>query len=133
MMVSPELISASNAPSANPLNTCEMKLGQLTMRGNHTALRKGGPWHCPFEKKWRRRLHEPPRRPGSCSALGRLAEMAAERIRLLHQALARDDFDHVVVIFLALHVFLHLALDDDDGADALVVFGAVMHLADGGG
>jgi hypothetical protein len=30
-MVSPELISASKAPSAKPLNTCEMKFGQLIM------------------------------------------------------------------------------------------------------
>jgi hypothetical protein len=30
-MVKPELISASRAPSAKPLNNCETKLGQLIM------------------------------------------------------------------------------------------------------
>ena len=38
MMVSPELISASNAPSASPLNSCEMKFGQLIMNGKSQDL-----------------------------------------------------------------------------------------------
>ena len=32
MIVSPELISASSAPDASPLNNCETKLGQVIMR-----------------------------------------------------------------------------------------------------
>ena len=44
MMVSPELISASKAPSANPLNTCEMKFGQLIMKCNHGAWLQ--PYHA---------------------------------------------------------------------------------------
>jgi hypothetical protein len=32
MIVKPELISASSAPSARPLNNWEMKLGQLIMK-----------------------------------------------------------------------------------------------------
>jgi hypothetical protein len=36
-MVSPELISASKAPSASPLNNCAIKLGQLIMKSNRRA------------------------------------------------------------------------------------------------
>jgi hypothetical protein len=37
MMVKPELMSASKAPSARPLKTCEMKFGQLIMIDNRCA------------------------------------------------------------------------------------------------
>src|SRR6476620_6876552 len=35
MIVRPELISASSAPCASPLNNCERKLGQLIIAGSH--------------------------------------------------------------------------------------------------
>src|ERR1700758_3175991 len=54
------------------------------------------------------------------------AEGAAECVGLLHQALAGHDLDDVVVVLLVLHVLFHLALDDDDRADALVIFGTIM-------
>src|ERR1044071_2282363 len=104
MIVSPELMSASSAPSARPLKTCEKKLAQVNNARTLSILSQ-------------------PR-----SAV--VAELAAERVRLLHQALARDDLDHVVEVLLALHVLLHLAADDDDGADALVVLRTVLHVAE---
>src|SRR6185503_9594510 len=105
MIVSPELMSASSAPSARPLKTCEKKLAQVNNCGLLQSLFRRG-------------------------RSGVVAELAAERVRLLHHAGTRDDFDHVVVVLLALHVLLHLALDDDHGPDALVVLGAIVHVAD---
>src|SRR3954454_20802940 len=64
---------------------------------------------------------------------GVVAKITAEGVRLLHQALARDDLDDVVIVLLVLHVLLLLALHDDDGADGLMVLLAVMHVADKGG
>ncbi len=61
------------------------------------------------------------------------AEAAAERVRLLHQAFARNDLDDVVIVLLVLHVLFHLALGDDDWTDALMVFLAVVHVTDKGG
>src|SRR6185312_17221985 len=58
------------------------------------------------------------------------AEVAAERVGLLHQAFAGDDLDHLVVVLLVLHVLLHLALHDDDRTDALVIFRTIVHVAD---
>src|SRR5690348_13286289 len=104
MMVSPELMSASSAPSARPLKTCEKKLAQVNNARDSQSF--------------------------SQSQSGVVAELAAERVRLLHQAGARDDFHDVVVILLALHVLLHLALHDDQRADALVLFGTIVHGAD---
>src|SRR6185312_5310724 len=104
MIVSPELMSASSAPSARPLKTCEKKLAQVNNAGTPQSL--------------------------SQDRSGVVAELAAERVRLLHQAGARDDLDDVVVVLLALHVLLHLALHDDHRADALVVFGTIVHVAD---
>src|SRR5205085_3946300 len=113
MMVSPELISASKAPSASPLNTCEMKLGQLIMNGNHSGSVKRQTRLMPVREKKALRASTPAA-PRFMSGSGGIAQIAAERIRLLHQAFARHDLDHVVVVFLALHVLLQLALDDDD-------------------
>src|SRR3569833_1834211 len=104
MIVSPELMSASSAPSARPLKTCEKKLAQVNNAGTSQSL--------------------------SQRQSGVVAKLAAEGIRLLHQRVGRDDLDDDEEIFLALHVLLHLALHDDHRADALVVFGAVMHVAD---
>src|SRR5690349_14958488 len=104
MIVSPELMSASSAPSARPLKTCEKKLAQVNNAG-------------PYEFLSQRRS-------------GVVAELAAERVRLLHQVVGRDDLDHLVVVLLALHILLHLAPDDDHGPDALVVLRAIVHIAD---
>src|SRR6476659_3571305 len=113
MMVSPELISASNAPSASPLNTCEMKLGQLIMNGNHSGSVKRQTRIIARPRKNGAAGSQSPAAPRFMSGSGGTAEIAAERVGLLHQAFARHDLDHVVVVFLALHVLLHLALDDD--------------------
>src|SRR6478672_6953619 len=75
-------------------------------------------WKCHLRRLRRRRLVR--------SAIG--AEIAAERIRLLHQRLARDDFENLPEVFLVLHRLRILAADDDDRTDALVVFGAIMHV-----
>src|SRR5690349_16777482 len=104
MIVSPELMSASSAPSARPLKTCEKKLAQVN--------------NADFPNPFRRRRS------------GVVAQFAAEGVGLLHQAGAGNHFDDVVVVFLALHVLLHLALDDEHRADALVILGAIVHVAD---
>src|SRR6185312_11381932 len=54
----------------------------------------------------------------------------AERIRLLHQPLTGDDFDDIPVVFLVLHVRGLLAANDDDRANALVIFLAVVDFTD---
>src|SRR6185312_9841242 len=129
MMVSPELISASKAPSANPLKTCETKFGQLIMKCDHRAWISTISCNPAYgRKKWRRGLPDAAA-PWLLCRLGVVAEVAAKRVRLLHQALAGNDFNHVVIVFLVLHVLLQLALDDDDRANALVVFLAVVHVA----
>src|SRR6476646_11694304 len=129
MMVRPEEISANNAPSANPLKTCETKLGQLIMKGNHkqkvidrTHLKRIRTKSAPQAMNCLRRAR-------FLNRSGIIAELAAEGIRRLHQILARDDFDDVVVVFLALHVLLLLTLDDDHRTDALMIFLAIMHVA----
>src|SRR5678810_319287 len=104
MIVSPELMSASSAPSARPLKSCEKKLAQVNT-GDLSQL-------------------------FSQDLSGVLAELAAELVGLLHQAGARDDLHNVVEILLALHLLLHLALDDDHRPDELVIFGAVVRVAD---
>src|SRR4051812_26059065 len=99
MIVSPELISASNAPCASPLNSCDRKLGQVIM-----AVKKGT----------RQSARSPAAAPFRCGGgSGVRAEVAAERVRLLHQARARDDVHHFPVVFLVLHVLGRLASDDD--------------------
>src|ERR1700733_5946367 len=67
-----------------------------------------------------------PATPGLGCRLGIVAELAAESVRLLHQARTGHDVYHLVEIFLALHVLVHLALDDDDGADTLMLFLAIV-------
>src|SRR5215475_13934261 len=132
MMVRPELISASSAPSASPLNSWEMKFGQLIMKdvqnpefADRVARRR-------IKKDAAASLRLPAASKFSaCSSV--VAEIAAECVGFLHQALAGDDLDDLVIIFLVLHVLFHLALHDDDRTDALVIFLAVMHIADEGG
>src|SRR5690349_10832268 len=113
MMVKPELMSASNAPSASPLKSCETRLGQLIMMGDRGFRRMKSRDTKKADAVGRRclRRHE-------VLGSGIVAEVTAEGVRLLHQAVAGDDIDDVVVIFLILHVLLHLAFDDDDGTDA---------------
>src|SRR6185312_15867708 len=61
-----------------------------------------------------------------------VAEVAAERVGLLHQRSSRDDLNDLPEVFLVLHVLLRLAFDNDDRTDALVVFRTIMHVADEG-
>src|SRR5690242_7131757 len=131
MMVSPELISASSAPSTRPLNICETRLTQLITTS--LAPRRA---QCQPRRIWIRSLSTLRERgsagtaPAPCS--GVFAEMAAERVRLLHQRLARDDLGDLPEVFLVLHVLRRLAFDDDDRADELMVCGAEFHVADHG-
>src|SRR5689334_16349218 len=105
MIVRPEEISARRAPSTSPLNACETKLAQFTPKPRA-------------------------RTPTLDARSAVLAELAAERVRLLHQVVGRDDLDDLVVVLLALHVLLLHAAHDNDRADALVVLRAVVHVAD---
>src|ERR1043165_1471641 len=107
MIVSPELMSASSAPCASPLKSCERKLDQVSMAGH---------------KATRQQAQSPAAAPMRCScASGVGAEVAAERVGLLHQPRARHDLDHFPVVFLVLHVLGRLAADDDHRADELMV------------
>ena len=121
MIVSPDEISASKAPSTRPLKHCDTKFGPLIM-ARTDAPRNGA--------RYRRRTRSnaesvrPAANRSSASGSGVVAELAAERVRLLHQRLARHDFEDLPVVLLVLHVLRRLALDDDDRADELVVFRA---------
>src|SRR6185295_1312107 len=114
MIVSPELMSASSAPWARPLNSCERKLDQVSMAGT--------------TKRGSRRLADC--RAWSLGSSGVRAEVAAEGVGLLHQASARDDLDHFPEVLLVLHVLGRLAPDDHHGTDELVVCAAPLDLAD---
>src|SRR5690348_138164 len=110
MIVRPELMSARSAPSARPLKSCETKLGQVTMKNSGAA-----------GFRLRRRVR--------VARLGVVAELAAERVRLLHERGARDDLEDGPEVFLVLHLGRLLALHDDHRADELVVLLAEVHLA----
>src|SRR4051794_11517054 len=129
MMVRPELISASRAPSASPLKSCETRLGQLIMRQSllWRAMVRVQKRVTPQDRSAVRGV------TGVSEVSAVVAEMAAEGVRLLNQAFPRDDLDDVVPVFLVLHVLLLLALDDDHRPDALMVLGTVMHFAHQGG
>src|SRR4051794_28335947 len=106
MIVRPELMSASSAPWARPLNSCERKFDQVSMAINKGARKSAGPRAAA---------------PGGLSyASGVRAEAAAEGVGLLHQPGARNDLDHLPVVFLVLHVLGRLALDDDHRSHELV-------------
>ena len=79
----------------------------------------------------REAMDPPAARRRVASSSGVVAELAAEGVGLLHQRLARNDFEDLPVVLLVLHVLGRLALDDDDRADELVVFLAEVDLADG--
>src|SRR4029078_3762005 len=71
------------------------------------------------------------RASGVFPASGIFAEVAAERIWLLHQRLARHHFENFPVVLFFLHVLGCLALHYDHWADELVVFLAEIDLANG--
>src|SRR5215469_17822507 len=98
MIVSPEAMSASSAPSARPLKSWETKLGQVITGAG--VLR-------------------------SCV----VAELAAERIRLLHERAALHDLGHLPEVLLVPHLLGCLAAHDDHRADELVVLLAEVDLA----
>src|SRR5690348_11164797 len=50
---------------------------------------------------------------------GVIAELAAERVRLLHQRRPGENLEDLPEVLLVLHVLGRLALDDDDRADEL--------------
>src|SRR5262249_38630909 len=121
MMVRPDEISASKAPSTRPLKHCDMKLAQFII-GRIISHRQ------------RRRRAAGPRSPAArhiTSASGVVAEVAAEGIWFLHQRLARHDLEDLPIILLVLHVFGRFALDDNHRTDELVVLLAETDLADG--
>src|SRR6476646_10915094 len=107
MSVRPDEISASRAPSTSPLNSCDTKFGQLTT--NKLAHRSSS----------------------SPAASGVFAEVAAERVGLLHQGLPRNDLKDLPEVLLVLHVARLLAPHDDDRPDELVILGAEMHVTYG--
>src|ERR1044072_4890468 len=102
MMVRPDEISASRAPSTRPLKHCDMKLAQLIIGIS-----------IPDEpKRCRTADDDHPRCGVSRRKSGVVAEVATEGVRLLHQRRARHDLEDLPVVLLVLHVLRRLALDD---------------------
>src|SRR5262245_2426618 len=95
MMVRPEEISASSAPSTRPLKHCEMKLGQLIIQSIPDGKQAVKP---------RRVRRKPPATRRITSESGVVAEVAAECIRFLHQRCARYHLEDLPVVLLVLHV-----------------------------
>src|SRR5579864_9035103 len=139
MIVSPELISASSAPSARPLNSCETKLGQVSMAwggigdaagwgsdGAPAALSTSLPAPDLHYVSGARSGTGQRRRPAS----GIIAEVATERIGRLHQRGAWHDLGDLPEILLVAHLARLLAANDDDRPHQLVVRGAEVHIAD---
>src|SRR5579872_3811508 len=117
MMVRPEAIKASKAPSAKPLNNCETKLAQVIMAASQPTKRTRR--QAAAHRGAAGPEDGPRRRRDLLSGIG--AEIATERVRLLHQSLARDDFEDLPVILLVLHVARLLAADDDHRPHQLMV------------
>src|SRR5215469_4484073 len=107
MIVRPDAMSASKAPSARPLNSWETKLPQVIMKCGRepAAAGRGRP---------RRFL----RLPG----LGVVAEVAAERVGLLHERRAGDDLGDFPEVLLVAHLLRRLAAHDHHRTHQLVVF-----------
>src|SRR5690606_2059385 len=132
MIVRPDAISASSAPSTSPLKHCEIKFAQLTtpphLCNGPPGLLRGSP------PRRRRAGYKPTPRGfgprGDCHASGIVARLAAEGVRRLDDRVARDHFEHFPEVLVVLHFGLGLALDDDDRAHALMVFGAIMDIAE---
>src|SRR5664279_1825819 len=118
-MVRPALISASSAPDTRPLKSWEMKLPQFSTCPTPASrlvdyLRVSAGSDSPS-----------PRSAGMGGSLprpvsGGVAQLAAEGAGVLHDAVARHDLDHRVVVVLALHVGGLLALHHDHRPDQLV-------------
>src|SRR5690606_23086956 len=135
MIVRPDEISARSAPSTSPLKHCEMKLAQFITLPPRVVF--GG--RLSRRRRLQRGEQEPmempaPLRPvhgrrGRACRSGIVAEVAAKFVWLLHERLAGQHFEDLPVILLVPHVLRLLAFDDDDGAYALVVFGAVINVA----
>src|SRR5690606_10990833 len=128
MIVSPDAMSASKAPSTRPLKSCEMKFAQCSTpfppdRGSNEvpAAGIGGGRPATLEL------------PRACAVVsGVVAELAAEGVGGLDHLLARDDLEHRPEILVIAHVLLRLAANEDDRPDALMVLGAVVDIADQG-
>src|SRR6476469_6149513 len=98
MMVSPELMRASSAPSASPLNSCERKLVQVSIG----AAGRG--------KRTPRARIAAARARVARGRSGVRTQVAAEGVGLLHQAGAGNDFNHFPEVFLVAHLAGLLAL-----------------------
>src|SRR5579862_3199988 len=108
MMVRPDAMSASSAPSARPLNSCDPKLAQVITDVSQTTAP---------------RAVAAARGAGSCNCnSGVIAQIAAERVRFLHERPAGDDLCHLPEVLLVAHRARRLAAHDDHGAHELVVF-----------
>src|SRR5690606_31080171 len=126
MIVSPDAMSASRAPSTRPLKSCEMKFAQFSTpflpdRGSNEAPAAGIGGGRPATMGLSR----------AC-AVGSdvVAELAAEGVGGLDHLLARDDLEHLPEVLVVAHVLLRLAANENDRPDALVVLRAVVDIAD---
>src|SRR5437868_14707193 len=119
MIVRPEAMSASSAPSARPLNSCELKLAQVITQ-RMSSPRKRGP-----------RLSQTriPAFAGTTGRSGVIAEVAAEGVGLLHERPAGHDLGYFPKVLLVAHLLRCLAAHDDDRPHQLVILLAVIVLA----
>src|SRR5262245_46680434 len=100
MIVKPDAISASRAPSTSPLKSCDTNRGQLiTSNLAHVGL------------------------PTSRATLGVVTQIAAEFAGLLHQGLTWYDLEHLPVVLLVFHIAWFLTANDDDRSNQLVIGG----------
>src|SRR5262245_37204086 len=122
MIVSPEAISASSAPSTSPLKHCETKLAQLItswpmkIRSSRwlaldTATHSSGP--CQRASGCRDGRHFACVQQGGARGSGVAAELAAESIRLLHQRFAWHNLDNFPEVLFVLHVLRRFSMDND--------------------
>src|SRR5690606_26506685 len=126
MIVSPDAMSASKAPSTRPLKSCEMKFAQFSTpflpdRGSNEAPAAGIGGGRPATMGLSR----------AC-AVGSdvVAELAAEGVDGLDHLLARDDLEHLPEVLVVAHVLLRLAAHQHHRAHALVVLRTVVDVAD---
>src|SRR6516225_7713444 len=129
MIVRPDEISASRAPSTSPLKHCDTKLTQLitlssAVRRDEFQLDISAA--CSGEAACRGEIsslseREPPEPRSFDRPSGIVAELAAEGVGLLHQRFARQDLHDLPVVLVVRHILRRLAADDDDGTDELVI------------
>jgi hypothetical protein len=115
-----------------PVEYLRKKIRPIDHEGQSLGLVKSGQFAARLRTSKRRGQGTQPAHGAKAPARSGVgAEIAAERVRLLHQPGTRHDLDNVVVVLLILHILRRLAPDDDHRPHELVVFCAEIDFADG--